>query len=99
MFMKLTDSTHGTVYCPIKLNPRDNTHYCPVHSVVLTVPDEAPFSTSLTQHIHHTDGSHTCMFPTHTPQRIEEMALCWTEVSLLLKLALKVRGCKVDADE
>lgn len=98
MFMKLTDMTHGSVYCLITLKPRDKTHYCSLYSVVLTVPDKAPFSTG-------TDTAHQIFHPhlpacsPNTPQLTEEMDPCWTGGQSPGETTLKVRGCKVAADE
>ncbi len=106
LFMKLAAMTHGTVYCLITLKLRDKTHpklnwvcYCSLYSVVLTVPDKAPFSTG-TDAAHPPHRSAAAAFHPRLPacspntqQVIEEMDLCWTGVSLLLKLT--VRGCKV----
>lgn len=102
--------THGTVYCLITLKLRDKTHsklsrvgcHCSLYSPVLTVPDQAPFSTGTdTAHPPHRSAApvfhpHLPACSPNTPQVIEEMDLCWSGVSLLVKL--KVRGCKPGAD-
>lgn len=48
-----------------KTHSKLNVLHCSVYSEALTVPDWAPFSTSLTQHISRS-RTFTCMFPEHT---------------------------------
>lgn len=88
------------VYCLITLKRRDKTRselrsHCSLYSVVLTVPDKVPFSTG-TDTAH---PPHRSVVYLHVPQNtaviIEEMDVCWTDVSLLVTLAPKIRGCGV----
>lgn len=74
---------------------------CSMYSAVLTVPDKAPFSSGTdTAYPPHTSVFHPRLpaCSPNTPHAIEEMGLCWTEVSLLVKPPLLVRSGKADAD-
>lgn len=78
--------------------------HCSLYSVVLTVPDKAPFSSGTdTAHPPHRSAvpvfhPHLPVCSPNKPLVVELMDLCWTELSLLMKLVkvtLKVRRCSV----